>query len=248
MTNRSDRSLSVAQLGEQLEDRRLHRDVERRGDLVAEHQLRGRRGRRGRSPPAGAGRRSVRRPPLEQVGVRRTLRSISATTSSRSPRATSGRNSFSGRSRLADRVARVERRVRVLEDDLDRLARLGRPLRRRGGQRRAAVGRPCPRPGGRGRRSPAAASTCRCRSRRRSRARRRRGPSPRRRRRPRGGGSVGGTRSAGPDLEDRLRLSPLLAPPASRRVGVAAAAAPRAGMRPAGGAHAADAPLLGDAR
>ena len=131
---------SRAQFREQVEDGRLHGDVQRGGDLVADEQVGARRERAGhRNPLALAARelawkpaREARRQPhaLQQAGdLRPRLRAREAAQHACRPRDLVG-----------DAAARVQRVGRVLEDDLDppsrfagsRIARALVAARRRG--------------------------------------------------------------------------------------------------------------------
>ena len=117
----------LADVGEQVEDLRLDRDVER-GDRLVEDRSRAARPRaRARSRRAGAGRRDsargqraelalVEADQVAELGDARRARSASTRRSCR--RSTSSM-------RLLGALARVEARVRVLEDDLDLAAARG---------------------------------------------------------------------------------------------------------------------------
>ena len=148
----------------QVQDLRLHRDVERRGRLVADQELRLGSPARARSRCAGAGRRrtragtSRRRPAqadLAQQLARRCLR-----------RSALSLAQAEGADRLGDDVAhapaRIEAGVRVLEDHLHP------PAQRRvlgagcgWSPCRCRRTRSCPRSADRGRRRGARPSTCR---------------------------------------------------------------------------------------
>ena len=121
------------QLGEQVEDLRLHRDVEGRDGLVGDDQL-GVEGERGRDahPLALAARQLVRAPVGEPCVAGPTRSSSSPTRASRSA-AVPMRRRPAARGRCGPPPARVERAVRVLEDRLHASAEaLAGPCRARG--------------------------------------------------------------------------------------------------------------------
>ena len=171
----------LLQVGEQVEHRRLHRDVERRHRLVGDQHLGLERQRAGDRRRAGAGRRRTGAGCASSALGGRPTRSISSR-----QRASTwlGGTSLWARSSSPSAwrtvMPRVERRVRVLEDHLDR-APLGAVALRRhrlAVEQHLAGGRL-----GRGRRCSGPAWTCRSPTRRPGRASRRARSAGRRRRR-----------------------------------------------------------------
>ena len=121
------------QLDEEVEDRRLHGDVERRGRLVAHDELAGRRRTPARSPRAASGR------PRAARAAASSVRSASRTRLGQLEHPRLGRRAAQPGELLqraqqdaAHRVAAVERRVGVLEDDLERPQLVARALLRSG--------------------------------------------------------------------------------------------------------------------
>ena len=155
---------------EQVEHGRLHRDVERGGDLVADEEVGTRRERaRDRDALPLAARQLGREPrrPCAPAGGR--ARAAPSTSAARLGARQAAQHAGRPRDLVGDAPPRVERVGRVLEDDLDPPARLARAAprlaapaaRRRGG---------CVPPTARaGRRRSARSSSCRSRTRRRAR-------------------------------------------------------------------------------
>ena len=133
------------ELDEEVEDRGLHRHVERGGRLVADDELRvaGERAR-DRDPlleAAGELNRLLRQRPLRHADARDEI----AQPLPRQPRRRSPRASHRAQEDAADRVAPVERRVRVLEDDLERPQVVARALLVPSAGAFARRASPCPR-------------------------------------------------------------------------------------------------------
>ena len=135
----------MLEVGQQVEDRGLHRHVERRGRLVADDDP-GIAGERARDRDA------LLEPARQLRGRIDRWRSDSRTSAisffsrvvSASPCSRRACDS-APRDQPLDRVPAVQRRVRVLEDDLERLLLLVRPLRgqvRRAPRRRASIDEP----------------------------------------------------------------------------------------------------------
>ena len=172
----------------QVQDLRLHRDVERRGRLVADQEIRIARQARARSRCAGAGRRRIR------AGTSRRRPARGPPAAAARPRASGSRVASLMQAVRADRLgddvghapARVEAGVGVLEDHLEAPAHgasSARGAARRGRCRRT---RSCRAWAGRGRRPAARRWTCRSRTRPPATASRRAGSRRRRRRPPSG--------------------------------------------------------------
>ena len=143
------------QLGQQLEHRGLHRDVERGRDLVADQQVGLRPPARARSRPAGARRPRARRDSASAMRARAAApaRAARATSARRRLRRSRPRSTRGGPARSRrDAVPRVERLVRVLEDDLDPAARVERPAARRARRAAGRRARSVPTPARAGRR------------------------------------------------------------------------------------------------
>ena len=164
----------LLQLEHQVQDPDADRDVEHAGRLVGERRPSARRRARARSRRAGAGRRRARAgtsPRSRSGGTRPTLASSSCTRSS----TCAARHELVDAQRpldvVADRLDRVQRAERVLEDHLHLAS--GSAGRRRG---RAAATTSlaveedaCPRSARRAARAGGRRCSCRCRSRRRAR-------------------------------------------------------------------------------
>ena len=119
LMNRHEKPSSLLEVAQQVEDRRLHGDVERGHGLVRDQQASARRSARARGRRAGAARRRARAGSGSAAPARSPTASNSSATRASSSRA--AREPVQP-DRLADDLpaghARVERRVRVLEDDV----------------------------------------------------------------------------------------------------------------------------------
>ena len=132
--------LFVLQVGQQVEDGRLDRDVERRGRFVADHHLGpGSEGARDRDPllePARELARAQRQVPVLQPDRGDQLGQPVTQRLTREPGQPGQRTADQG----PHRMAAVERRVRVLEHDLERAQGLPRPPPRVRAERGAVQG------------------------------------------------------------------------------------------------------------